>query len=250
MQKLQTKEKTFDDFLKRRGKIDVKKTGGKLSLSTLRLLNRYRDEWVFIQLESEWSQALHDRRANVGDVKKYKEIYEKDSKIYHDTLTKASADLLKAHGITQTEYDASAQDALSLALENQVSDLVWTYWAFKNSKEPKKLGKKDILDALKKLNEVALKNGKQLKELLPSFDSPSNSMESEKLEMAMTWLVEHGDIGVKPEDYFLAASDMRWQSDKEIGTATMTLGMSITLSALPVEAGINPEMMAQLFGQK
>jgi len=75
-------------------------------------------------------------------------------------------------------------------------------------------------------------------------------MESEKLEMAMTWLVEHGDIGVKPEDYFLAASDMRWQSDKEIGTATMTLGMSITLSALPVEAGINPEMMAQLFGQK
>jgi len=239
LQKVQTKEKTFADFIKRKTKINVERANGKLSISTLRLLNRYRDEWVFIQMEEKWAKVLKERRDNVGNPKKYKEIYEKDMKEYNDNLAKAQTELLKEHAISQSEYDEASTANLSLALENQVSDTVWTYWAFKDASAPKKLEKADLLAAVKALTAQAKKSSKQLKELLPAFPAEPTQADT---ELAMTWLGESGALKVRFEDFYLAQLDKRFQSDPEIAAASMSLGMAIAMSGMP------PEMAAMMQG--
>jgi len=160
IQKLETKEKTFKDFLARIGKIEVKRVDGKLALPTLRLLNRYRDEWVFIQLEAEWTEALKARRDNVEHPKKYLSIYNEDMALYKNILDRARDDLLQAHEIAQEEYEAAGVQNLSLHLENQVADCLWTYWAFKNSGTPTILTKKEMLKALDTMAKIAKKTEK------------------------------------------------------------------------------------------
>jgi hypothetical protein len=237
MQGLKTKPKTFAEFMNVVGKIEVKREKGSLTVQTLRLINSYRDQWVFIQLEDEWTKALKERRENLNNITNYMKIYNEDMKIYDEHLAKATESLLKEHGIKEDEYMEAIVANLSMIVENGIADTIWSYWAFKNSGQPKILSKSDYLKGYKTMLSILSKSKDKLKPMLPNMESDDEKTALLKQELLNTWLIESAgkEAGIKPEDFLLAMLDARRLEDSEVRLMSQKLftAEAILMSGVP-----------------
>jgi hypothetical protein len=243
LRKVTPKDKSFADFMKRKGKISVTKEKDALSLQTLRMINRYRDEWVFIQLEEKWAQVLKARREKVANVQEYIKLYKEDMIHYNDTLAKAEKEILAEHSIKREEFRNSVphNDRNSLVLENELADILWTYWAFKDSGVPKLMKDAELLKDVELVKKTVDNHKKDVLELLgPSSDKVdlAHSDGFDKQELALVWAVEMTakEQGINAENFLLSYIDKKGKtSNRKLYNQLETLVQYIYIPTYPKE---------------
>jgi hypothetical protein len=259
LRKVTPKEKTFADFMKRKGKITVTKEKDGLSLQTLRMINRYRDEWVFIQLEGKWTDVLKNRRAKVASVPDYLKIYKDDMKEYNETLAKAEKEILAEHNISKEEFKNSvpSNDRNSLVLENEIADLLWTYWAFKDSGVPKLMKDEELLKDIELVKKTVDSHEKDILALLgPTTEEtmdkdPTVTVEGvNRAELGLVWAVEMTakEKGINAENFLLSCLDKQTTGNKKLKSELVGLVTYIITATMSKEMREMMKMGAQMMG--
>jgi len=197
------RDKTFLEFMTRRGKIEIKDRMGKISLNSVRTLNMYRDEWVYIQMQDDWAGVLKARRDSINDVTKYAAIYKKDMKAYEAKLEDAIKKLLEYHQVKRKEY----QDVIhgNFILENNVSDIIWSYYAFVDALPPRLLENDELIATIKLQAGIAESNKANIALLTKGMN------DVDKLDLCLNWVgdkmfMEHQK---RFEDFYLSVLDKR-----------------------------------------
>jgi hypothetical protein len=210
--KQKARDKTFPEFMSRRGKIDIRDRMGKISLNSVRTLNMYRDEWVYIQMQDEWAGVLKVRRETINDVTKYASIYKKDMKAYEAKLEDSIKKLLDYHGVKRKEYNDVIQG--NFILENNVSDIVWSYYAFPDALPPKLLEKKELIETINLQAKIAETNKDNIALLTKGM------ADVDKLDLSLNWVGDKMFIEHKKrfEDFYLSVLDKRRIQDEEVNT--------------------------------
>jgi len=185
-------------------------------------------------LEQEWTEGLRRRREHIDNPKEYAKIFLADINTYESLREVAINELLKAHKISRKDYDNACDKNKSLQLENQIADIVWTYWAFKNSGFPKTLTKEEFKQALVYQLEIAMEHRNNFADLLKKFNDAPES--HKHLKLATTWMAEmmhkkHNNL--KAEEFILSCLDKSLIEDPDIEKSMNILLMEMTHAILP-----------------
>jgi len=206
---MKIKAPTVEEFIKKKGLIVPKRTNGKLDILTIRLINWYRDEWVFIHLEKEWLEALKRRQAATNNIVDYVKVYLADQDIYQSRLKEGVKAILNFCKISEDEYEAVLKEDNSIALEDKIAEIMWSYYAFQDSDIPKILSDAEILKAFDYQREIAKTNNKFVTYLFENnYDEA----------ILLCWL---GDMmqqqyKVKYSDYLITIADKRILENPEV----------------------------------
>jgi hypothetical protein len=222
------RDKTFQDFMQRKGKIPINRDQNGLTTPSARLINRYINEWVFIQLEAEWAQVLAERRLFIQNnhPKHYANTYYRDVDKYQKTIRKAKEDILQFHNVTRIEFIKTCERP-SLHTENTVTEVLWSYFPFKLEKEPEILSRRELISQTYWHADIL--NNQNYKPQLEALQSVIAPRPEWIADCVWTWSAEMmaDDKGALAEEYILARLDREVKNEPQYMEADRQLEMAM-----------------------
>jgi len=196
------KAANFEEFINKRGSINIEKEYGMLTQETLTLLHSYKDEWVYLRLREHWKETIQLRRKNLDNFNKYAELYRLDIDKTAEATTTATKALLKYHGISSEQYSRSLNEQANAQVDSIRGALIWKYYSIKTGDVPKVFSIDELLDVIDCQMTIANNSEEKLRQL--KFALKTGKPE-EKNELAIVWV---GDMmwnedQIKMEDYIL-----------------------------------------------
>jgi hypothetical protein len=222
--------KSFQEFMTKRGKIQIVEESEVLSSDTIRSIHNYREEWTYINLHLDWQYSIKLRRKNLDNIPKYAELFMNDIDRTLDMTNYALEEILTYHSVEEEEYARSlGEHGDKVLMDTLIAAYIWRYYDFKSGDCPKVLSKDKFIYALNVQIRIADRSEVILKKLRSTIRAPRNLRD--RNDLIQLWLGEEmmKETMIRWEDYLLTSLNRELISDPQVAKSMDSLKSTIEI---------------------